>query len=182
MFIPTVFESDENKELKNAQHQLYWFLLPQIFESCKNTFLLCDAVCQKLSKQQRQQLIAQKLFDHRTLQQSHDDIAAVFRYEKRNRAITLFETDRSTIDMYFSNRYNGWESSNLSDVEIVWAYNWMQFFDEKMNALTAIQSMCPKFIHHVMNASAFNPNNNSGQASEQEIQIALKQFFDITPT
>lgn len=179
MFVLTVFEGDENNELKNAQHHLYKYVLHQIFELSKKTYLLCDEVCMRLGESERQSLIEQKTFDHRTLQSTHDHIAAAFRYEKRDGVLTLFEPNRSLIDKYFWHRYHDWESSSLSDIEMVWAYNWEYFFNENTNKLTAIQSMYPKFIYHVMNAAVFNPNNESGRASEQELLAILSRFFNV---
>lgn len=177
MFVRTVFEGDDNRELKNAQHHMYEYLIHQIFELSKQTYLLCDEVCKKLGASERQSLIDQKSYDHRTLQGTHDFIAAVYRYEKSDGVLTLFEPNRTVIDKYFGHRYHDWESSNLSDIEMVWAYNWEGFFREKVNELTNIQSMNPKFIHHVMNAAAFNPNNESGRVSKKALLAILNRFF-----
>ena len=179
MFVLTVFEGDDNRELKNAQHHMYKYVLSQIFELSKQTYLLCDEVCMSLGASERQSLTEQKTFDHRTLQSTHDYIAAAFRYEKRDGVLTLFEPNRLLIDKYFWHRYHDWESSALSDIEMVWAYNWEEFFREKLNELTNIQSMNPKFIHHVMNAAVFNPNKASGRASEKALLAILNRFFDV---
>ena len=87
----SAFSGDENASIKHAQHHMYGYLLWKIFEKSKNTFLVCDTVCEIFTHEQRINLIEKDSFDHRTLQESHDLIAISFRYWKRDGVLTLFE-------------------------------------------------------------------------------------------
>lgn len=151
MFVYPRFPGDNSKELNNAQHHLYWYLLYTIFDRCKTTYLICDEVCNKLNKEERENLVQQTSFDHRTLQGTHDTIATAFRYIKRDGVITLFEPTTDEIHKYFNRRYKDWNTGEfgdwcycrLTDIELVWAYHWELFFNKTVEQLTNIDSMKP---------------------------------------
>jgi hypothetical protein len=180
MIVYSAFKGDGNEELKTAQHEMYNFLLYKIFEGSKITFLLCDEVCNKLTEQERSKLIEQNSFDHRTLQGAHDLIAIAFRYTHRGGALTLFEPAPEKIINYFNSKYINWNRGILSDMALVWAYHWEQFFNTNVERITGIKTMLPKFVSNVINASVFNPNNKNGTESEHQLKIVLSEYFQIT--
>lgn len=179
MFVTSAFSGDNNAKIMNAQHHMYDYLVFEIFQSAKNTFLLSDAICEKLTAEERQNLQEQTSFDHRTLQKTHDFIAAAFRYNHSDGAISLFEPSQEEIEKHFSCSYNKWTSEGLSEIEIIWALKWEEFYLKHIEILTSIQTKFPKFVYGVMNASALNSNNISGRSSEVTLMLMLTQYFDV---
>jgi hypothetical protein len=158
---------------------MYFWFLGRIFWRSKETFLRCDQVCEKLSTEEREYLIKQYDFDHRTLQETHDLIAIAFRYNKRNGQLTLFEPTPAKITRSFDNRFVEWNRGKLSDYELIWAYNWEIYYLEHVYRLTSIESHFPKFVKHVINATVFNPNTESGMESEHELRNIVIKYFDL---
>jgi hypothetical protein len=180
MIIYSAFNGDENANIKRAQHHMYGYLLWKIFEKSKNTFLVCDNVCEVLTYEKRINLIEKDSFDHRTLQETHDLIAISFRYWKRYGALTLFEPSSTEIIHYFNTNYLDWTSGNLSNIELIWAYHWDKYFDSNVESITSIKTMLPKFVRNVVNASALNPNNKSGIESKHQLKNILIEYFNLT--
>ncbi len=179
MIVYSAFKGDKNNELMNAQHHMYNFIVWKIFDKCKRTFLICDLVCNKLSAEERSILIEQNSYDHRTLQTSHDLIAIAFRYMKRDGAISMFEPNIVNILDYFNSNYTDWSRGNLSDMELILAYHWENYFNNNIEYITSVNTMLPKFVRHVINASSFNPNNNIGTESEHQLKHILTEYFQI---
>lgn len=79
MIIAEVFEGDQNRVLKNVQHDEYGHSIWRMFESARSEFIHADAVLVTrlpIVEQAR----AVKSFDHRVLQDAHDIIAAAYRF------------------------------------------------------------------------------------------------------
>ena len=180
MIVYSAFSGDDNTQIKNAQQHMYNYLIWEIFSKSKNTFLLCDNVCEILSSEQRIKLIEKDSFDHRTLQGTHDLIATSFSYLKRDDAITLFEPSSAEIIHYFNSNYIDWNSGGLSNNELIWAYQWNLYFNSILESLTSIKSQLPKFVRNVMIASALKQNIKSGTESEHQLVNMLIEYFNLT--
>lgn len=179
MHVHPCFVGDNNDSLFEAQHHLYGYITHKIFFKCKNTFLRCDEVCNALSNDERLNLINVDSYDHRTLQYAHDVIATSFRYLRRDNQLGLFELTEEQINKYFNLKYQKWRQGDLKYNDLIWAYHWENYFVEIIKKLFTIDTMHADFVHHVMNAAFFNPNNKSGTESEHELIVILKEYLGL---
>jgi len=76
----TRFQDDNNNTLMLIQYELYWTLLPFLYQHTKSRYLHAAryiGVSTELSKR----ILHIEKFDHRVLQDAHDKVAAYFRYQ-----------------------------------------------------------------------------------------------------
>jgi hypothetical protein len=79
MIITEIFEGDQNRVLKNIQHDEYGRSIGRMFESARSELIHADAVL-ATNLPIVEQAKAVKNFDHRVLQDAHDIIAAAYRF------------------------------------------------------------------------------------------------------
>lgn len=178
MHVHSLYKGDNNEAVMFVQHHLYAWLSYDLFGFCKSTFLKCDAICNKLSVKDRDLLLVTNSFDHRTLQVSHDMIAAGFRFNFTPQ-ISLFEPSVKYILDEFNLRFYRWQRRDLSDLDLIVAYHWVKFYYDTLDQITSINSKLPNFIYHVVNAAHFNPNNPIGSASEAQLTFMLREYFKL---
>ncbi len=179
MHVHPCFIGDNNDSLFESQHHLYYWLCGKIFYNCRITYLRCDEVCHSLSDDEKIDLINFDSYDNRTLQYAHDVIAMSFRYLKRDNQLSLFELTEEQINIYFNLKYQKWRQGDLNYNDLIWAYHWENYFVEIIKKLSTIDTMHSDFVHHVMNAAFFNPNNKSGTESEHELIVILKEYLGL---
>jgi hypothetical protein len=85
MWLGTEFPGDTNKLLKWVQHDLYWGMVVRLYTPPRDRYLdACRLIQTNTDLAIR--LRSMECFDHRTLQDIHDLIAAWFRFTKDNGA------------------------------------------------------------------------------------------------
>src|SRR4051812_9448622 len=83
MWVGAVFPGDSNKLLQNVQFQLYGEMLLRLFSQPRDRYLDACRLIQ-IENDLASRLRSMKGFDHRTLQDIHDLIAAWFRFSQDN--------------------------------------------------------------------------------------------------
>jgi hypothetical protein len=117
MWVGTEFPGDTNKTLKGVQFGLYWELLPLLQSRPRDRYL---AACRlvKIETDLATLLRSMDSFDHRTLQDAHDLIAAWFRYSQDDGGqLRLGETDET-----YQDRLN---------------LEWRAFFEDEVSRLSS---------------------------------------------
>lgn len=136
MWVLIVFKNDNNELIKDMQYNFYAYCISTMFNWEK-----------KLITEQRQSLLFYnnlelvKLreidsFDHRLIQECHDKLAAVFRYDVAHGKYEkkLFEISNDEIREFFNREYIDTEFLDKLDEEY-WYLNkhWYDFIIEEMN-------------------------------------------------
>jgi len=147
MYVFDEFEGDDNKVLKDIQHDLYSNSVSIIYSKLKDSYLKsCDIVSVKNDAYHF--LYSNKFFDHRILQDVHDLIAAYYRLCKSNINLSLLTDDKITIE-FFKNDWN----------------NFLIYEVDKM-------SRCPDVVQAFV-IVVTNPNNDTGMLGESMLAYHL---------
>lgn len=115
MIIAHAYKSDNNKLLKDSQHDLYEKHVFKIFEAAKLKLIQADSILNANF------LITKKArdidsFDHRILQNAHDIIAAAYRYRYDDGGqLNLFRRD-ITIQDYYKIEWARWFYKELDSL------------------------------------------------------------------
>jgi len=81
MLVYTYFEGDDNEPLKDLQHEMYDYSISTIIEEVKAYYLNNKCASRYFSNDEGEIFSKKESFDHRLIQDTHDMIAAVFRYQ-----------------------------------------------------------------------------------------------------
>ena len=79
MIVAPRFPGDDNKTLMHIQHDLYWSLVPYIYHEARERYLKALALI-GVETELARMVKDRKGFDHRVLQDAHDQIAAFYRF------------------------------------------------------------------------------------------------------
>ena len=148
MWVGTEFPGDTNETLKEVQFRLYGDVLGFVFGLPRRRYLdACDLVQAETELAIRLRPMIR--FDHRTLQDAHDLIAAWFRFSRDNGGqLRLGETD--------------------SEYQERLAKEWWAFSQEEIAALTSDD----EFTRAVVSAAGFG-NTDRGYAAEARLRAYL---------
>jgi hypothetical protein len=152
MWVGTEFPGDTNKPLKGVQFGLYWELLPILQSRPRDRYL---AACRLVQMDTELATLLRTMdgFDHRTLQDAHDLIAAWFRFSQDDGGqLRLGETDEGYLERL--------------------AAEWRAFFEDEVNRLSADDD----FGRAVLVASAFG-NTEEGYAAEAQLREILSERY-----
>ena len=110
MIITEVFENDQNKFLKKVEHDEYGQSIGRIFEAARSEFIHADAVL-NAKLLMAEELRAVTTFDHRVLQDSHDIIAAAYRYRHDDGGQLQLGESRDTQQIRYLRQWTSWLTS-----------------------------------------------------------------------
>jgi hypothetical protein len=152
MWVGTEFPGDGNELLKDVQHDLYWGMVARLYIPPRDRYLdACRLVQANTDLAIR--LRSMDGFDHRTLQDIHDLIAAWFRFSK---------DDGGQLRL----------GENEEAYKARLAAEWRTFFDEEVGSLSADD----EFARNVLVATAFG-NTDTGYAAEAQLRELLKERY-----
>ncbi len=152
MWVGTEFPSDTNATLKDVQFRLYPEMLLRLYSRPRDRYLdACRLVQAETELASR--LRSMDSFDHRTLQDVHDLIAAWFRFSQDDGGqLRLGETEETY-------------RARL-------ATEWRDFFEREITRLSADD----EFARAVLTAAAFG-NSDRGYAAEDQLREVLKERY-----
>jgi hypothetical protein len=151
MWVGTEFPGDTNQTLKDVQFRLYGEMLVRLYNRPRDRYLdACRLV--QIDTDLATRLRSMDGFDHRTLQDVHDLIAAWFRYSQDDRGLRLGETEETFRDRL--------------------ATEWRTFFEEEVERLTTDDEIA----RAVLTAAAFG-NTDRGYAAEAQLREFLKERY-----
>lgn len=154
MIIAHAYKSDNNKLLKDAQHDLYGRHVFKIFEAAKLKLIQADSILNANF------LITKKArdidsFNHRILQNGHDIIAAAYRYRYDDGGqLKLFRRDINIQDYY--------------------KIEWARWFDEELNSLLGSSLFVRAIVEYVVFS-----NSNLGYAAEHSVCYFLISHYNM---
>src|SRR5271156_4736695 len=144
MFVGRRFPGDSNGVLMGVQSRLYWEIIGYLYSWPRKRYLdACQLVQSDTDLAKR--LWAENSFDHRTLQESHDLIAAWFRFLRDAQGDRiLFETEDEYRDRL--------------------AVEWRTFLETEVRSLSDDDD----FVRAVLTAAAFPNPDVAGCAAESQ--------------
>ena len=152
MWVGTEFLGDTNQALKDVQFRLYGEMLVRLYSRPRDRYLDASRLLQ-IDTDLATRLRSMDSFDHRTLQDIHDLVAAWFRFSQDDGGqLRLGETDEAYLDRL--------------------ANEWRAFFDEEIGRLTSDD----EFVRAVLVAAAFG-NTDRGYAAEAQLREILKERY-----
>jgi hypothetical protein len=153
MFVGSRFPGDTNGILMKVQSDLYGELLGFLYGYPRERYLGACRLVQS-STELAKMVETETSFDHRTLQRTHDLIAAWFRFlQKEKDGRTLFETEES-----YRKRL---------------ASEWRVFFESEVRSLSADDD----FVRAVLTAAAFSNPDKAGVTAESQLDKFLKERY-----
>lgn len=154
MIISKFFDDDDNALLKGIQHDSYGHSLDLLYRVAKEQYIIADLILQT-NHPNISLLTEVKAFDHRTLQDTHDTLAAVFRYRNQNlEQLELF--DRA-----------GDESSRYLRL-------WSDWLRSELSSLKSESA----FIRNIVEAVIYS-NKDKGYAAEDRLQRFLFSYYEV---
>jgi hypothetical protein len=152
MWVGTEFPGDTNEVLKEVQFKLYWGMVFRLYSPPRDRYLDACRLIQ-IDTDLAKRLRSMDGFDHRTLQDIHDLIAAWFRFSQDNGGqLRLGETDEAYKDRL--------------------AAEWRTFFEEEVSRLSSDD----EFARNVLIATAFG-NTDRGYTAEAQLREILKERY-----
>lgn len=143
MIVASQFEGDTNKVLQDAQHESYWENIGLVFLVCAEKMIEASELIQ-IDAEIATQLRRIESFDHRVLQDTHDIIAAYYRY---------INSDFPQLPLPLIER-----------TKQRYTLEWSSWLRDELKEL----SRSPYFVRGVVNAVLF-ANNQMGYMSENQI-------------
>jgi hypothetical protein len=152
MWVGTEFPGDTNQTLKDVQFRLYGEMLVRLYSKPRDRYL--DAIrLVQVDTDLATKVRSMDGFDHRTLQDIHDLIAAWFRFSQDDGGqLQLGETEEA-----YQTRM---------------ATRWRAFFEEELDRLASDD----EFSRAVLIAAAFG-NTERGYAAEAQLREMLKERY-----
>jgi hypothetical protein len=152
MWVSIEFPGDANEVLKDVQFQLYGEMLLRLYSRPRDRYLdACRLV--QIDTDLARRLRSMDGFDHRTLQNTHDQIAAWFRFSHDNGGqLRLGETAEIYRDRL--------------------AAEWRIFFEKEVSRL----SNDDEIARAVLTAAAFG-NTDRGYAAEAQLVEILRVWY-----
>jgi hypothetical protein len=152
MIVGYVFENDSNDNLKEIQHYRYPQSVTRIFLSCRRAMSKAEAVlgiCH-VDVEKAREIVN---FDHRVLQDTHDIIAAAYRYKFDDGGqLKLGESIGEQSNRYLS--------------------GWVNWLEQELDELTGYRG----FAHSVIE-SVIHENTETGyQAEYAAVDILLSHY------
>jgi len=152
MWVGAEFPGDTNQPLKDVQFRLYGEMLVRLYSRPRDRYLDASRLVQA-DTELATRLRSMDGFDHRTLQDIHDMIAAWFRFAQDDGGqLRLGETDEA-----YQQRL---------------AADWRTFFEGEVGNLIADD----EFTRVVLVAVAFG-NTERGYAAESQLREILKERY-----
>lgn len=154
MIVGTSYPSDDNNQLKDVQHELYWRLVPRLFAAARAELLRAEEILET------QVVIAEKAraiesVDHRVLQDAHDIMAAAFRHGHDDGSqLRLLETEAERGERYRA--------------------AWLEWFETELAALAKI----PRFVRSTVQAVVL-ANTELGFSAERDIGELLVSRYEL---
>jgi len=152
MWVGTEFPADTNQTLKDVQFRLYSEMLLRLYSRPRDRYLDACRLIQ-IDTELATRLRTMDGFDHRTLQDIHDLIAAWFRFSQDDGGqLRLGESDETYTDRLGA--------------------EWRAFFEAEVTGLSADD----EFARAVLVAAAFG-NTDRGYAAEAQLREILKERY-----
>ncbi len=153
MIVCQVYPNDNNKILKQVQHEHYLKLVGFLFDYVKNRFLKAANLLLHNSAS-IEKLKEWDSFDHRVLQEAHDIIAAKYRYQY---------DDGGQIDFLVS-----------IPQEDIYRKGWISWFHQEAQLLIDNDEFCRAIINVVI-----FQNNELGYSAEAQLKEFLYYHYSI---
>lgn len=155
MIVGSSFPGDENKSLKNIQHDVYWKLVPHLLHYAQKRYLRSEQFV-GVETELGRLLEPREYFDHRALQAAHDHIAAYFRFAHDDGGQMELGSDPQSHDETLERR-------------------WRQFFTAQCEELANDDAIAKAILHAV----AFE-NTDDGYAAETHLVRLLRDRFGLS--
>lgn len=153
MIVAPQFDGDTNKVLQDAQHDSYWENIGVIFRVCSEKMMKASELIQ-VDAEISKQLGNVKSFDHRVLQDTHDIIAAYYRYKNDDLAqIPLLDKIKTKDD--YTSEWSAWLRKEVGEL-----------------------ASSPCFVRGVVNAVLF-ANNQIGYMAENQAGSYLVSRYQM---
>jgi len=152
MWVGHEFAGDDNQTLKDVQFRLYGEMLLRLFSRPRDRYLDASRLIQ-VPTELAVRVRAMDGFDHRTLQDAHDLIAAWYRY---------FQDDGGQLRL----------GESPADYEKRLATEWREFFEQEVASLTGSD----EFTRDVLTSAVF-ANSDRGYAAEAGAREYLKERY-----
>ena len=136
MLIYEYFKDDNNSILKEIQFEMYSYSISTIFTEIKRIYLDNKYAILYLSTDEIEKYKNIDSFDHRIIQNTHDMIAAVFRFLVKDDVFEkdLFEKDNEQIKSLFNNIYTDTNFlDNIQNDYWHFAYKWHGYLIDYIN-------------------------------------------------
>jgi len=136
MLVYDYFKEDNNSLLKEIQYEMYSYSISTIFTEIKRIFLDNKYTILYLSTDEIEKYKNIDSFDHRLIQNTHDIIAAVFRFLVKDGVFEkdLFEKDNDQIKSIFNNIYiDTIFLNNIQNNYWHFAYKWHSYLNDYIN-------------------------------------------------
>lgn len=169
MLVFSRFSGDENyKDIQWIQHDMYWYIIGDIVTACKEPFLKAAEFC--LEEDLIYKVNESRGFDHRTLQDSHDFLAAIYRYIYGQSLLPIFKT-RDFTPFEIDNLKYAIEKTDRNKHPIM--THWLDFYNN------SISELCLKsnFVKSVIFASILYPNTKIGGNAEMKTSDIVLEHF-----
>jgi hypothetical protein len=152
MIISSSFPGDNHDRLKGIQHDIYSQMVGRLWVQARDVYLnACSLV--EVETELAVRVRAMHGFDHRTLQDAHDLIAAWYRFDKSDGGQLRFD-------------------GSFADYDTRAIREWRDYFEAEAGRLCAHH----RFIRDVLNATAFG-NTAHGYAAEESLRGFLKMRY-----
>lgn len=167
--IGTYFEGDTLQFLKELQHDCYSgpdSTLAQLFLEAQALYAAHPTSSDELTAM----LATKKTVDHRTLQYTHDHLAAWYRFTFTGQLeLELGVRQLRTVDGIEANR-----KAYCSTQEWEWRHWWLKEIQKLLNGN-------PLFLHLVATAGAFPNPDPRGTYAEGQLSHFLKRAYPLPP-
>ena len=147
MWVGTEFAGDSNQTLKDVQFRLYAEMLVRLFSRPRDRYL--DA-CRLVQVETEMAVRARAMdgFDHRTLQDAHDLIAAWYRFSR---------DDGGQLRL----------GESQDDYEKRLAQDWREFFEQEVAHLTRSD----EFTRDILSAAVFGNTDQDDAAQLPQVSV-----------
>jgi hypothetical protein len=153
MWVGSRFWGDNDAVLMDVQHQLYPVIIGLLYGEPRKCYLDASRLVQA-DTELAKRLLAEESFDHRTLQSSHDFIAAWFRFRRGSQGgRTLFEA--------------------VDDYRDRLGREWRVFYEKEILTLCEDDD----FVRAVVTAAAFPNPDGAGRAAEEQLDEILAKRY-----
>lgn len=150
MMVGSNFPGDEDRRIKDVQFNNYSSVIGELVETARRRYIYAEELLE-LTGAMAAEIRKLRFFDHRTVQDTHDIIAAAYRFSRRSEC--LFD---------------------IGDPDAI-AIDWFSF------ARKEIESLCedPKFVRAVLHSAVY-ANQPLGYRGEKESRtIASSRYGEM---
>lgn len=153
MWVYNYFENDKLEFIKEVQYQMYDYEIGCMFDITKNKFTSSEYSFLYLETEERESYKNINTFDHRLIQGTHDNLAAVFRYKIMKGEIKLELFELEDVKSFFENiLIDTLFLQKIPKHNWNWCVKWHQFIENELyneRNHSVIRNLSKAlFVHH----------------------------------